>query len=188
MSPATPSLRDRKRARTRQAIINAAVELFERNGYDGTTVADIAAAADIGTRTFFSYFASKEELCLALIEADKIERQPAPLNKLVVGLKCGGSDGFSGISANPAIGHTSDLLVALGGSTILSEFPELCGVEQELINRCEEDEAGNRFIQLMRTYSDAAEAVGSGFDMNPSPGNIKDGLITDAIKSAGAAG
>ncbi len=74
---------------------------------------------------------------LGLVEANKIERKPAPLNKLVVGLKCGGSDGFSGISANPAIGHTSDLLVALGGSTILSEFPELCGVEQELINRCE---------------------------------------------------
>jgi altronate hydrolase len=123
----------------------------------------------------------------ALVEANKIERKPAPLSKLVVGLKCGGSDGFSGISANPAIGHTSDLLVTLGGSTILSEFPELCGVEQELINRCEEDAAGELFIKLMRTYSNAAEAVGSGFDMNPSPGNIKDGLITDAIKSAGAA-
>jgi altronate hydrolase len=124
---------------------------------------------------------------LALIEADKIERQPAPLSKLTVGLKCGGSDGFSGISANPAIGHTSDLLVTLGGSTILSEFPELCGVEQELINRCEADSAGDLFIKLMRTYASAAESVGSGFDMNPSPGNIKDGLITDAIKSAGAA-
>lgn len=124
---------------------------------------------------------------IGLIEANKIERRPAPLSKLVVGLKCGGSDGFSGISANPAIGHTSDLLVALGGSTILSEFPELCGVEQELINRCVDDEDGDRFIKLMRTYSDAAVAVGSGFDMNPSPGNIKDGLITDAIKSAGAA-
>jgi len=124
---------------------------------------------------------------LGLVDANKIERKPAPLSKLVVGLKCGGSDGFSGISANPAIGHTSDLLVALGGSTILSEFPELCGVEQELINRCERDEAGELFIKLMRTYSSAAEAVGSGFDMNPSPGNIKDGLITDAIKSAGAA-
>jgi altronate hydrolase len=124
---------------------------------------------------------------MGLIEADKIERRPAPLSKLVVGLKCGGSDGFSGISANPAIGHTSDLLVTLGGSTILSEFPELCGVEQELINRCVDDEAGERFITLMRSYSDAAVAVGSGFDMNPSPGNIKDGLITDAIKSAGAA-
>jgi altronate hydrolase len=124
---------------------------------------------------------------LGLIEADKLERKPAPLSKLIVGLKCGGSDGFSGISANPAIGHTSDLLVALGGSTILSEFPELCGVEQQLIDRCEETSAGDLFIRLMRTYSSAAEAVGSGFDMNPSPGNIKDGLITDAMKSAGAA-
>ncbi|MEJ7644075.1 MAG: altronate dehydratase family protein [Chryseolinea sp.] len=122
-----------------------------------------------------------------LIGANTIERRAAPLSKLVVGLKCGGSDGFSGISANPAIGHTSDLLVGLGGSTILSEFPELCGVEQELINRCTDDDAGELFITLMRTYSNAAEAVGSGFDMNPSPGNIKDGLITDAIKSAGAA-
>lgn len=128
-----------------------------------------------------------QQTFIALIEANKNERQPAPLSKLTVGLKCGGSDGFSGISANPAIGHTSDLLVALGGSTILSEFPELCGVEQELINRCETESAGDLFIQLMRTYSSAAEAVGSGFDMNPSPGNIKDGLITDAIKSAGAA-
>ncbi len=124
---------------------------------------------------------------LALIEANKLERAPASLDKLVVGLKCGGSDGFSGISANPAIGQTSDLLVTLGGSTILSEFPELCGVEQELINRCVDDSAGKLFINLMRNYSNAAEAVGSGFDMNPSPGNIKDGLITDAMKSAGAA-
>jgi len=127
-----------------------------------------------------------QETFVALVGANKIERKPAPLSKLTVGLKCGGSDGFSGISANPAIGHTSDLLVALGGSTILSEFPELCGVEQELINRCEDDKAGELFIQLMRTYASAAEAVGSGFDMNPSPGNIKDGLITDAMKSAGA--
>jgi altronate hydrolase len=124
---------------------------------------------------------------LALVEADKQERKPAPLNKLVVGLKCGGSDGFSGISANPAIGHTSDILVALGGSTILSEFPELCGVEQEMINRCVSDESAELFMNLMRTYASQAEAAGSGFDMNPSPGNIKDGLITDAIKSAGAA-
>ena len=62
-----------------------------------------------------------------LVEANKLTRQPAPLSKLTLGLKCGGSDGFSGISANPAIGHTSDLLAALGGKSILSEFPELCG-------------------------------------------------------------
>ncbi|MEX2592189.1 MAG: altronate dehydratase family protein [Anditalea sp.] len=124
---------------------------------------------------------------LALADADQLERKPAPLSKLTIGLECGGSDGFSGISANPAVGHVSDLIVALGGKTILSEFPELCGVEQELINRCTTDEAATKFIHLMRAYSASAEAVGSGFDMNPSPGNIKDGLITDAIKSAGAA-
>lgn len=124
---------------------------------------------------------------IGLTEANKLERKPAPLSKLVVGLECGGSDGFSGISANPAIGHTSDLVVALGGSSILSEFPELCGVEQELINRCVDEGVAGRFVELMRAYARAAEAVGSGFDMNPSPGNIKDGLITDAMKSAGAA-
>lgn len=122
-----------------------------------------------------------------LVEANKLTRKPAPLSRLCVGLKCGGSDGFSGISANPAIGHTSDLVVALGGRTILSEFPELCGVEQELINRSVQKEVGDRFIQLMRDYAARAKAVHSGFDMNPSPGNIRDGLITDAMKSAGAA-
>jgi altronate hydrolase len=122
-----------------------------------------------------------------LIQANQQERKPAPLNKLTIGLECGGSDGFSGLSANPAIGYTSDLLVALGGSVILAEFPELCGVEQNLIDRCVDDEKANRFTSLIRTYAQRAEEAGSGFDMNPSPGNIKDGLITDAIKSAGAA-
>lgn len=124
---------------------------------------------------------------MGLVEANRLTRKPAPLSKLVVGLECGGSDGFSGISANPSIGHTSDLLVALKATTILSEFPELCGVEQELINRSVDDETANRFAQLMRAYERAAIASGSGFDMNPSPGNIRDGLITDAMKSAGAA-
>jgi altronate hydrolase len=104
-----------------------------------------------------------------------------------VGLKCGGSDGFSGLSANPAIGHLSDVLGALGGKTVLAEFPELCGAEQDLIDRTADDAKAGKFIRLMQTYSAQAEAAGSGFDMNPSPGNIKDGLITDAIKSAGAA-
>jgi altronate hydrolase len=122
-----------------------------------------------------------------LIQANENTRQPAPLNKLTIGLECGGSDGFSGISANPAIGYTSDLLVALGGSVILAEFPELCGVEQNLIDRCVQEEDADRFVNLVRTYAQRAEEAGSGFDMNPSPGNIKDGLITDAIKSAGAA-
>ncbi|WP_439484201.1 UxaA family hydrolase [Cyclobacterium plantarum] len=124
---------------------------------------------------------------IGLADADQMKRKPAPLSKLTIGLECGGSDGFSGISANPSLGQVSDILAALGGKTILSEFPELCGVEQELINRCTSDEKAEKFVKLMRAYAASAEAVGSGFDMNPSPGNIKDGLITDAIKSAGAA-
>lgn len=122
-----------------------------------------------------------------LVEADKHLRRPAPLSHISVGLKCGGSDGFSGISANPAVGHASDLIAALGGRTILSEFPELCGVEQELVDRATSPEVAGRFLLLMRDYNARAQAVGSGFDMNPSPGNIRDGLITDAMKSAGAA-
>ncbi|WP_375582107.1 UxaA family hydrolase [Cyclobacterium xiamenense] len=128
-----------------------------------------------------------QETFLALTEADRLQRKPAPLSKLTIGLECGGSDGFSGISANPSLGQVSDTIAALGGKTILSEFPELCGVEQELINRCTTDANAEKFVRLMRAYAASAEAVGSGFDMNPSPGNIKDGLITDAIKSAGAA-
>ncbi|CAM4311610.1 UxaA family hydrolase [Zobellia nedashkovskayae] len=124
---------------------------------------------------------------VGLIEANKTERKPAPLTKLVLGLECGGSDGFSGISANPSLGYASDLLVGLGATTVLSEFPELNGVEQELINRCETKENATKFAKLMRAYSDKAVSVGSGFENNPSPGNIKDGLITDAMKSAGAA-
>jgi altronate hydrolase len=122
-----------------------------------------------------------------LVEADQCTRAPAPLSALTVALKCGGSDGFSGISANPAIGHTADIMAAIGGRTMLSEFPELCGVEQELVNRCVREEDGERFLRLMRDYNARAQAIGSGFDMNPSPGNIQDGLITDAMKSAGAA-
>ncbi|MBK7374966.1 MAG: altronate dehydratase family protein [Ferruginibacter sp.] len=122
-----------------------------------------------------------------LIEINKQERRPAPLSKLCIGVKCGGSDGFSGISANPAVGYCSDLVVALGGRILLAEFPELCGVEQNLIDRTKEEAAARKFISLMTSYNESALKVGSGFHMNPSPGNIKDGLITDAIKSAGAA-
>lgn len=121
-----------------------------------------------------------------LIELNKTERKPAPLSDLCIGVKCGGSDGFSGISANPAVGYCADLVVALGGKILLAEFPELCGAEQELIDRSDEATA-RKFMRLMKSYEEMAHLVGSGFDMNPSPGNIKDGLITDAIKSTGAA-
>lgn len=122
-----------------------------------------------------------------LIEINKLERQPASLDKLCIGVKCGGSDGFSGISANPSVGYCSDLVVALGGKILLAEFPELCGVEQELIDRSVNEPTARKFMQLMKRYDEIVTNAGSSFSMNPSPGNIKDGLITDAMKSAGAA-
>ena len=122
-----------------------------------------------------------------LAEANELRREAAPLNKLIVGMECGGSDGFSGISANPVIGGVSDRLAALGGGIILSEFPELSGVEQHLVDRCEKLELGRRFLDLMQSYERAAEQVGATFNQNPSYGNIADGLITGAMKSAGAA-
>lgn len=131
--------------------------------------------------------AAIKETFKELIEVNKLTRKPAQLSHLNIGLKCGGSDGFSGISANPVLGHLSDLVVALGGRTYLAEFPELCGVEQELINRCVSEEKAKKFETLMRNYAELAKNLGESFDMNPSFGNIKDGLITDAIKSAGAA-
>src|SRR5882724_81883 len=162
----------REELRKRDPNLNKPLLVFEqqRSGLESKMLSDAVRATFLG-----------------LIEINRVNRQPAPLSKLCVGLKCGGSDGFSGISANPAIGHTADILAALGGRTILSEFPELCGAEQDLINRCTQPEIADRFIQLMRDYAARAKAVGSGFDMNPSPGNIGDGLLTDAMKSAGAA-
>ncbi|KAB7727275.1 altronate dehydratase [Rudanella paleaurantiibacter] len=158
--------------RKRQPAFDRPLLYFDQQTY-GTEAALLTDAID---QTF-----------AGLIEANQNERRPAPLHKLSVGLKCGGSDGFSGISANPALGHASDLLVQLGATTLLAEFPELCGVEQELIDRCEREDDAARFVELMENYARRAAAVGAHFDMNPSVGNIKDGLITDAIKSAGAA-
>lgn len=122
-----------------------------------------------------------------LAEANKVTRKPAPLSELTIGIECGGSDGFSGLSANPLVGAVIDRLVALGGSGILSEFPELCGVEQELLNRCRDEQTAERFTHLMSAYQRHAATVGANFSMNPSPGNIRNGLVTDAMKSAGAA-
>ncbi len=140
----------------------------------------------VGTETELMQQALKQTFA-GLVQANQQQREAAPLNKLCIGLECGGSDGFSGISANPALGYVSDLLVSMGGSVILSEFPELCGVEQELSDRCVDEDKANQFMKLMTSYNARAEADGSGFYANPSPGNIRDGLITDAIKSAGAA-
>ncbi len=113
----------------------------------------------VGTEADLLALAIKQTFA-GLMEANLQERKPAPLSQITIGLECGGSDGFSGISANPAIGYTSDLLVALGGKVILAEFPELCGVEQNISDRCVTAEEANRFSSLMKIY--AARAVEAG--------------------------
>lgn len=122
-----------------------------------------------------------------VMDANACQREAAELKHLTLGVECGGSDGFSGISANPAIGACSDLIVALGGGVILSEFPELAGCESDLTSRCVDPGLAEKFLTIMREYDARAHRDGGGFDQNPSPGNVRDGLITDAIKSAGAA-
>jgi altronate hydrolase len=165
------------------ALLEAA--LRERDPQHNKPVYILEQQQSASEREFIA--AAVKQTFVGLVAANTIERRPAPLSALCLGLECGGSDGFSGLSANPALGHTTDLLVALGGRAILSEFPELNGVEQELINRCTTAAAAQKFTELMGAYARQAEATGSSFAMNPSPGNIRDGLITDAMKSAGAA-
>src|SRR5438046_4863588 len=96
---------------------------------------------------------------VGLMKANETKREPALLSNLCLGLKCGGSDGFSGVSANPAVGHTADLLVALHGRAILSEFPELCGVEQDFINRSVCPDAREWFRSSTHRYSPAAHVA-----------------------------
>lgn len=128
------------------------------------------------------------EKTLALLpEAASSRRTDVPLSELKIGMKCGGSDGFSGISANPALGLVADWVVALGGAVNLAEFPELYGVEASIADRCVTPAHRERFLEFMQRYERTAGFFGTSMADNPSWGNIHDGLTTDAIKSAGAA-
>jgi len=118
--------------------------------------------------------------------ADAGHRAPAGLQHLMVGLQCGGSDGYSGITANPALGAASDLLVAHGGTTILSETPEIYGAEGLLTRRAVSREVGQKIIERIAWWQDYTARWGGEMDNNPSPGNKKGGLTTILEKSLGA--
>ncbi len=118
--------------------------------------------------------------------ANRAARAPAPASALVVGLQCGGSDGYSGITANPALGHASDLLVARGGTTILSETPEIYGAEHLLTRRAVSRDVGERLVERIRWWEDYTARNGGEINNNPSPGNKKGGLTTILEKSLGA--
>lgn len=118
--------------------------------------------------------------------ANRATRAPAPLSHLTVGLQCGGSDGYSGITANPALGVASDLLVRHGGTTILSETPEIYGAEHLLTRRAVSPEVGERLLARIRWWEDYTARNGGEMDNNPSPGNKRGGLTTILEKSLGA--
>ncbi|HZQ71916.1 MAG TPA: altronate dehydratase family protein [Burkholderiales bacterium] len=121
-----------------------------------------------------------------LPEANKVKREPVPASHLTLGLQCGGSDGYSGISANPALGAAVDLLVKNGGTAILSETPEIYGAEHLLTRRAVTKEVGEKLIARIRWWEDYTRRNGNEMNNNPSPGNKAGGLTTILEKSLGA--
>lgn len=122
-----------------------------------------------------------------LPEADKVRRGTVPATHITIGLQCGGSDGYSGISANPALGAASDLLVRHGGTVILSETPETYGAEHLLTRRAVGREVGEKLVALMKWWEDYTARNGGEMNHNPSPGNKAGGITTILEKSLGAA-
>ncbi len=121
-----------------------------------------------------------------LAESNEVRREPVPISELTVALQCGGSDGYSGVSANPALGAASDLLVRHGGTVILSETPETYGAEHLLTRRAVSREVGEKLVALMRWWEDYTAREGAEMNANPSPGNKAGGLTTILEKSLGA--
>ncbi|MCE6077226.1 UxaA family hydrolase [Agrobacterium vitis] len=137
-----------------------------------------------GTAATIAHLVEHIKSILPVVNA--IERQPIPASELKLALQCGGSDGFSGITANPALGIASDLLVGLGGTVVLSETPEIYGAEQLLLRRAASSEIGEKLIARIRWWEDYTKMNRGSMDNNPSPGNKLGGLTTILEKSLGA--
>lgn len=121
-----------------------------------------------------------------LPEVNRAVREECSMSELVMGVKCGGSDGFSGISANPSLGRAADRLVRSGGTVLITEVPEFCGAEHILANRAKDAETGRAIYQLVDWYKNYAAKFGAVLNQNPSPGNVAGGLLNITIKSLGA--
>jgi altronate hydrolase len=117
---------------------------------------------------------------------NEVAREEFSVSELVLGVKCGGSDGFSGISANPSLGRAADLLVRSGGTVLITEVPEFCGAEHLLACRAKDVETGRAVYRLVDWYKEYASKFGAVLNNNPSPGNIAGGLLNITIKSLGA--
>jgi altronate hydrolase len=127
-----------------------------------------------------------QEVERMLPEVNQTEREECSVSELVLGVKCGGSDGFSGISANPSLGRAADLLVQSGGTVLITEVPEFCGAEHLLATRAKDVETGRAVYRMVDWYKEYASKFGAVLNNNPSPGNITGGLLNITIKSLGA--
>jgi altronate dehydratase len=127
-----------------------------------------------------------QEIAAMLPTVNASARSDVPLSELVLGVKCGGSDGFSGLSANPALGHAADLLVAQGGTVVITEVPEFCGAEHILAQRAKDRATGEAVYEMVDWYKEYASKFGTVLGENPSPGNVAGGLLNITIKSLGA--
>jgi altronate hydrolase len=121
-----------------------------------------------------------------LPEANRAAREECSVSEIVLGVKCGGSDGFSGISANPSLGRAADLLVRSGGTVLITEVPEFCGAEHLLACRAKDVETGRAVYRMVDWYKEYASKFGAVLAQNPSPGNMAGGLLNITIKSLGA--
>jgi altronate hydrolase len=130
--------------------------------------------------------AARREIGALLEEAAALRRVEAPASKIVLGLNCGGSDSFSGITANPALGVCSDLLAQAGGSAVLAETTEIFGAEHLLVRRARNRSVAERLLSFVKKYKEYLNRFGGSFDDNPSPGNKEGGLSNILEKSLGA--
>jgi altronate hydrolase len=127
-----------------------------------------------------------KEVEMMLPEINRTAREEVSVSELVLGVKCGGSDGFSGISANPSLGRAADMLVRSGGTVLITEVPEFCGAEHIIANRAKDVETGRAVYRMVDWYKEYASKFGAVLNQNPSPGNIAGGLLNITIKSLGA--
>lgn len=159
-------------------------ELADQVRAMGRSAAALTVHGAGGVGALFSQ--AEQWLKKALAEAENVRRETADTDELIVGLECGGSDGWSGVTANPGLGVASDLIVADGGTVILSETTEAIGAEHILAARAVSPEVAEDFLAIIRSYETRMKAEGSDFRKgNPSPGNIRGGLTTLDEKSLG---
>jgi len=159
--------------------------LKERGGLSSAKPVEWLGIQDLGG-TEATIRRGLEVVAGMLGQANECARTEASVEHLVLGVKCGGSDGFSGLSANPALGHCADLLVRSGGTVLITEIPEFCGGEHLFAARAKDAATGRRVFECVDWYKRYAAKFGTVLGDNPSPGNVAGGLLNITIKSLGA--